>query len=132
MNEERENSKEIQQFFDRVKARYGVVSERYKLMASEDLEFTTKIFDLSNLMESREIPGGLSLKTKHLIWMAVESALKMEPEYIKSHIEKALQAGATSLQILEALEVTVLPTGFPSFIHGFNVWKEVVRRTQEH
>jgi 4-carboxymuconolactone decarboxylase len=99
----------------------------YETLATEDPEFTEEIVNLLGTQSLRERSGGLPVGTKHLIWLVVECAAKWEPATIKRHMVTALDNGYTPQQILEAMEVAVPPTGYPSFIHGFRVWKEVVK-----
>ena len=114
-------------FFKKLKERSGTVSEMNETMANEDLEFIEGINNLVDTVARRDRPGGLPVGTRHLIWLVVECALKMEPRFIRSHMEAALKHGYTPRQILEALEVAVPPTGYPSFQHGYHIWRELVK-----
>lgn len=66
--------------------------------------------------------------TRHLIWAIVECAVKYDDTArIKDHVEIALKHGYTPKQIIEALEVAVLPTGYTSFSYGYSILKEIVK-----
>ena len=99
----------------------------YETLATEDPEFAEEVAHLLSTQSLRERQRGLSVGTKHLIWLVVECAMKWNPETIRNHMVTALDNGYTPQQILEALEVAVPPTGFPSFLHGFKVWQEVIK-----
>jgi len=94
-------------------------------ISKEDPEFSGPVTKLIGIIGERETPGGLPVGTKHLIWLAVQCALKQEPTYIRGHMRTALNHGYTLQQILEAIEVTVPSSGYPSFLHGYHIWKEI-------
>lgn len=101
-------------------------SALFEALIAEDPEFADEVANLLGTQAARERTGGLPVGTKQLLWVVVECAMKWDPATIKMHMRSALDHGYTPQQILEALEVAVPPTGFPSFIYGFNIWKEVV------
>lgn len=103
----------------------------YETLAAEDPEFLEDVINLLSTQQARERPGGLPLGTKHLIWLVVECALKIDPTAIKGHMEAALNNGYTPQQIIEALEVAVPPTGYPSFTYGLRIWKEVMKERKK-
>ena len=61
-------------------------------------------------------PGALDVKQKELIALAVGVAMRCKPCIIL-HVQKALQAGATREEILEAVGVTVMMGGGPTYTH---------------
>jgi len=60
--------------------------------------------------------GALDLKCKELIALAVGLAVRCKP-CIYLHVQKALKAGASREQILEAAEVVVMMAGGPAYTH---------------
>ena len=54
---------------------------------------------------------------------------------VKSHMERALRLGCTEMEILEALEAALIPTGSPPFRQAVNIlmqvtgWKPASERT---
>jgi AhpD family alkylhydroperoxidase len=60
--------------------------------------------------------GALSVREKELIAVAVSMAVRCAP-CINAHTEKAIEAGATRKQILEAAGVVVLMQGAPSYTY---------------
>ena len=60
--------------------------------------------------------GAISLLEKELIALGIAVAVKCKP-CIRGHIKKALDAGATKEQILEAASVAVMMGGGPAFTH---------------
>lgn len=61
--------------------------------------------------------GALPNKEKELIAVGISIALRCEP-CIYSHVEKALKAGATSEQIMEAAGVAVMMQGGPAYTYS--------------
>ncbi len=66
--------------------------------------------------------GALDLKCKELIALAVGLAVRCNP-CIYLHVQKALQAGATRAQILEAASVVVMMGGGPAYTNVPEVMK---------
>ena len=60
--------------------------------------------------------GALDVKQKELIALAVGLAVRCKPCIIL-HVQKAMQAGATRQEILEAAGVTVMMGGGPTYTH---------------
>jgi AhpD family alkylhydroperoxidase len=60
--------------------------------------------------------GALSVREKELIALAIGMAIRCEP-CIFSHVEKAVKAGATRDQIIEAAGVVVMMQGGPGYVH---------------
>ncbi len=60
--------------------------------------------------------GALTVREKELIAVAIGMALRCEP-CIYSHVEKALQAGATRDEILDAAGVVVMMQGGPGYVY---------------
>jgi len=68
------------------------------------------------LFQSLMHDGALSVREKELIALGIGLAVRCEP-CINLHVEKALKAGATREQILEAAGVAVMMQGGPTFTH---------------
>lgn len=60
--------------------------------------------------------GALTVREKELIALGIGMALRCEP-CIYSHLEKAIQAGATREQILEMAGVVVTMQGGPGYVY---------------
>jgi len=60
--------------------------------------------------------GALSVREKELIALAIGMAVRCE-ECIYSHVEKAVQAGATREQILDVAGVIVMMQGGPGYVY---------------
>ena len=60
--------------------------------------------------------GALSVREKELIAVGIGMAIRCEP-CIYSHVEKAVNAGATREQLLEMAGVVVTMQGGPGYVH---------------
>jgi 4-carboxymuconolactone decarboxylase len=67
-------------------------------------------------------PRLLDRKTKELLQVAVEAALRADVDQIRAHIRLALREGATPREILEALEAVIMPMGGLAFRRGVQAW----------
>lgn len=73
--------------------------------------------------------GALTVREKELIALAIGLALRCD-RCIDAHVEKALKAGATKEQILEAAGVAVMMQGGPAYTYLPNV-VEAIRALQK-
>ena len=64
----------------------------------------------------------LDRKTKELLQIVVEAALRADVEQIQAHVRVALQEGATPQEILEALQAVIAPMGALAFRRGLQAW----------
>ena len=75
--------------------------------------------------------GALPRKTKELIMVGITCALN-RPRGIRLHSERALALGASPRELLEAMEVAVIPGGMPGLWLGVETLQEILKsRGQE-
>ena len=67
-------------------------------------------------------PRLLDRKTKELLQIVVEAALRADVDQIRAHVRVALREGATPREILEALEAVIMPMGGLAFRRGVQAW----------
>ena len=94
--------------------------EMHRIMAAADLEWAKK----NNEFIEATYTGQrlLDRKTKELLQIVVEAALRADVEQIQAHVRLALQAGASPREILEALQAVIAPMGFLAFRRGLQAW----------
>lgn len=68
------------------------------------------------LMKDTSADGGLSVKHKELIALAIGVASRCEP-CIYAHVEKCLKAGATDREVMDAAGVAVMMGGGPTYTY---------------
>jgi 4-carboxymuconolactone decarboxylase len=92
----------------------------HRIMASADLEWAKKYGDFIEATYTGQ--RLLDRKTKELLQIAVEAALRADVEQIQAHVRVALEVGATPREILEALEAVIAPMGALAFRRGLQAW----------
>ena len=113
-------SEEAQRFLEQTGANRGYTLEMHRIMAEADLEWAQKY----NAFIEATYTGQRTLdrKTKELLQIVVEAALRADVEQIQAHVRVALQEGATPREILEALQAVIAPMGALSFRRGLQAW----------
>jgi 4-carboxymuconolactone decarboxylase len=98
----------------------GYTLEMHRIMAAADLEWAKTYGDF---IEATYIGQRLlDRKTKELLQIVVEAALRADVEQIQAHVRVALQEGATPQEILEALQAVIAPMGALAFRRGLQAW----------
>ncbi len=69
------------------------------------------------LMKDATAEGGLSVKHKELIALAIGVAARCDA-CIYSHVEKCLKAGATAREVMDATGVAVMMGGGPTYTYA--------------
>jgi alkylhydroperoxidase/carboxymuconolactone decarboxylase family protein YurZ len=72
--------------------------------------------------------GPIDNKTAHLLQLTASAAIRSEGA-VHSHVRRALEAGATSAEIRQALMLTAPTIGFPNVIAALS-WAEDVLGTE--
>jgi len=98
----------------------GYTLEMHRIMAAADLEWAKKYGDFIEATYTGQ--RILDRKTKELLQIVVEAALRADVEQIQLHVRLALREGATPQEILEALEAVIAPMGALAFRRGLQAW----------
>ena len=98
----------------------GYTLEMHRIMAETDREWATKYNDFIEATYTGQ--RLLDRKTKELLQIVVEAALKADVEQIQAHVKVALEVGATPREILEALQAVIAPMGALAFRRGLQAW----------
>src|SRR3989442_7613663 len=94
---------------DEVRRRRGYELEMHRILAAADPEWVEKY--AAFIEATYTGPRLLDRKTKELLQIAVEAALRADVDQIRAHVRVALRDGATPREILEALEAALMPMG---------------------
>ena len=94
--------------------------EMHRIMAAADFEWAKKYSDF--IEETYTSQRLLDRKTKELLQIVVEAALRADVEQIQAHVRVALQEGASPQEILEALQAVIAPMGALAFRRGLQAW----------
>ena len=106
----------------------GYTLEMHRIMAEADPEWVVHYNRFIEATYTGE--RTLDRKTKELLQVAVEAALRADVEQIQAHVRVALQHGATPREILEALECVAMPMGGLAFRRGLQAWAAETQPTQ--
>ena len=114
------SSDESQAFLDQTSQGRGFTLEMHRIMAEADLEWAKKY----NAFIEATYTGQRTLdrKTKELLQIVVEAALRADVEQIQAHVRVAMQEGATPQEILESLQAVIAPMGALAFRRGLQAW----------
>ena len=98
----------------------GYTLEMHRIMAAADFEWLGKYNDFIEATYTGQ--RSLDRKTKELLQVVVEAALRADVEQIQEHVRLAFREGATHREVLEALEAVVAPMGALAFRRGLQAW----------
>jgi aminoacrylate peracid reductase len=105
---------------DDMRARRGYELEMHRIMAAAEPEWSRTY--AAFIEATYTGPRLLDRKTKELLQIVVEAALRADVDQIRAHVRVALREGATPREILEALEAVVMPMGGLAFRRGLQAW----------
>jgi 4-carboxymuconolactone decarboxylase len=71
-------------------------------------------------------PRRLDAYTIELLMIVILTTMRGSQERLRLHMRRAMAAGASAQEILEALECIIAPSGLPIFEHGLTAWADVV------
>ena len=111
---------ESQAFLEQASQHRGYTLEFHRIMAEADLEWARKYNEFIEATYTGQ--RTLDRKTKELLQIVVEAALRADVEQIQLHVKLALQEGATPREILEALQAVIAPMGALAFRRGVQAW----------
>ena len=114
------STEEIEAFLENAQRERGYSLEMHRILAEADLEWVKKY----NAFIDATYTGQrlLDRKTKELLQVVVEAALRADVDQIQAHIRVALREGATPEEILEALQTVIMPMGGLAFRRGVQAW----------
>ena len=98
----------------------GYTLEMHRINALADPEWTQKYGEFIEATYTGQ--RLLDRKTKELLQIVVEVALRADQEQIQAHMRVALNEGATPREILEAMQAVIAPMGALAFRRGVQAW----------
>ena len=111
---------DAKEFLERTQQNRGYTLEMHHIMVSEDLEWADKYHEFIEATYTGQ--RLLDRKTKELLQIVVEAALRADVEQIQAHVRVALQEGASPREVLEALQAVIAPMGALAFRRGLQAW----------
>ena len=122
-------TEEKQAYIDKILKDRGYILEMHKILVEADLDWV-KAYD-PFIEATYTGQRTLDRKTKELLQIVVEAALRADVEHIQAHVRVALENGATPQEILEAMESVVMPMGMLAFRRGLQAWAAEVGATPQ-
>lgn len=119
-----------QQLLDEMYAKRGYLFEWQVLLAEEAPDFM-RAFDETWTQVNTDREGGLPARYRELVYAASASVLG-EDTVAKNHMHKALDAGATRTELIDAILVAWTPSGSRTLIHGLRAVVDVLRERGEY
>jgi len=98
----------------------GYTLEMHRIMAEVDMEWVTSYNQFIHATYTGQ--RLLDRKTKELLQVAVEAALRADIDQIQAHIRVAIQEGATPMEVLEAMQCVIMPMGALAYRRGLQAW----------
>lgn len=116
-----------QTVFEELKSKLmGITNKGHEAISEFDPDYVKAVMEFY-LHYSMEREGSvLPRKTKELIIMVV-SASKSSQEGVRLHMKRALLAGASPKEVLEALQAAAIPGGLPIMWTGAEVLAEELK-----
>jgi 4-carboxymuconolactone decarboxylase len=114
------SQEEADAFLNEMHLKRGYTLEMHRILAAADLEWLKQYTAFIEATYTKQ--RLLDRKTKELLQIVVETALRADVEQIRSHIRVALREGATAREILEALQAVIAPMGALAFRRGIQAW----------
>ena len=111
---------ETRSYLKEMQRKRGYTLDMHRIMATADLEWTKKYSEFIEATYTNQ--RLLDRKTKELLQVAVETALRADVEHIQVHVRLALQEGATPQEVLEALQSVFAPMGALAFRRCLQAW----------
>ncbi len=120
------SGEDVRAYLEAMRQKRGYVLDFHRIMAEADLDWA-KAYD--RFIEATYVgERTLDRKTKELLQIVVEAALRADVAQIQAHVRLALAEGASAQEILEALEAVAAPMGMLAFRQGLNAWAAEVGR----
>ncbi len=114
------STEEARAFLQKMQQDRGYTLEMHRILAEADLEWAVKYNEFIEATYTGQ--RLLDRKTKELLQIVVEAALRADVEQIQAHMRVALREGATPTEILEALQTVIAPMGALAFRRGVQAW----------
>ena len=117
-------TKEARAYLNKIEQTRGYTLDMHRIMAAADFEWLTEYNKFIEATYTGQ--RNLDRKTKELLQVVVETALRADVEQIQEHIRLAIHEGATPTEVLEAMETVIAPMGALAFRRGLQAWATVM------
>jgi len=116
---------DVEKALDRVREQRGYVLPVHELMADLDPELLHRYGDLSAYLIFDDEVKALDPKTRALVLVGITTTVRGDREGIEVNVRRALAAGASEREVLEAILLAALPAGIPAVEYAARVWQDL-------
>jgi len=113
-------SESKEEMLKRVSEDRGYSLEMHRIMAEVDIDWVTSYNQFIDATYTGQ--RLLDRKTKELLQVAVETALRADIDQIQAHIRVAIKEGASPMEVLEAMQCVIKPMGALAYRRGLQAW----------
>ena len=114
----------VEPSFDQLKARRGYLLPHHRVLARWDPVFLRAYEEFVDASHFRH--RLLPEKTKDLLFLCVQVAVGAPSEILVAYINRCRASGWSVEEIVEALELVLLPAGGPKLVAAFAVLEDVL------
>jgi alkylhydroperoxidase/carboxymuconolactone decarboxylase family protein YurZ len=115
---------EPEEYVRRYREKRGYVRTLPVIMAYADIEFQGRVGQLADHAYGAQ--RRLSAREKELVMCGVLAAGGAEPEHLEMHLRKAIAMGIDERDLLETLEMIVIPVGIDKFERAVRLLDSIV------
>jgi 4-carboxymuconolactone decarboxylase len=108
---------------ERVRSQRGYTLPIHEVMAELDPELLRLYGDLSSYLLFDAETKALDVKTRALVLVGITTAVRGDAEGIQVNAQRALAAGASAREVLEAMMLAALPAGIPAVEEAAKAWQ---------
>ena len=109
-----------EEMLKRISENRGYSLEMHRIMAEVDIDWVTSYNQIIDATYTGQ--RLLDRKTKELLQVAVEAALRADVDQIQAHIRVAIDEGASPMEVLEAMQCVIMPMGALAYRRGLQAW----------
>lgn len=108
---------------ERVHSQRGYTLPIHEVMAELDPKILELYGDLSSYLLFDGESKALDIKTRALVLVGITTAVRGDTEGIQTNAQRALAAGASAREVLEAIMLAALPAGIPAVEEAAKAWQ---------
>jgi len=94
-----------------------------KVLDQHDPDVGVAVSQLASVIDRDS--RGLDARTREIVMTIILICVKAEEGRIEAQMRRALAAGASERDLLEAIELIITPAGLPIFDAGLTIWARV-------
>ncbi|MFQ5521811.1 MAG: carboxymuconolactone decarboxylase family protein [Candidatus Methylomirabilia bacterium] len=118
----------VQALIEKMRQARGYLYPEWELAAEMDADFFEAYDRLYR--EALAKNDGLPIKYRELVALGILAFRGVSADALMNHIRRAYEHGATRMELLGALQATMVPGGAVTFLNGLRALAQVERETK--